>query len=315
MGTERIQMQRILLFIIMLGAFVSADAQSRLIGERSVYTQYFMTPFLVNPGATGQNDYGQVIANYRNAWASFPGSPKTVTIGYDGALGNRIGIGLIGVSDSYAAFSTTKGGLNLSYTIETPDHKIGFGLAGEYIQHSLKGEALLNPFFQSEDAIVLDRLDNNAYLDASVGIYGSYQNKIMYGVVLPSLISSRLGGGTTNGEKELGYIVSLGYRLELPDQDVVFTPSVYAKKLMFVPFHVDINLKADFLDEKLTAGLIGSVGAEERIGFLIGSQLSTFGFYYTYNMSLHEFQNYNNGSHELSLRLRLQPYKKAVTGE
>lgn len=304
-------MRKIILFIIIMGLALASQAQSRLIGERSVYTQYFMTPFLVNPGATGQSEYSQVVANYRNAWASFPGSPKTVTIGYDGTLGNRIGIGLIGVSDSYAAFSTTKGGLNLSYTIETPDHKIGFGIAGEYIQHSLRGEALLNPIVDQTDGVILDRLSNNSYLDGSIGIYGSYQNKIIYGIALPSLISSRLGGTTGgNADKEIGYIASLGYRMEIPDKDIVFEPSVYAKKLMFVPFHVDINLKADFLNEQLTAGLIGSVGAEERIGFLIGTQLSNFGFHYTYNMSLHKFQNYNNGSHELSLKMRLQPYQK-----
>jgi len=309
-------MQKIILFIIIMSTAYSVDAQTRLLGERSVYTQYFMTPFLVNPGATGQSDYGQVVANYRNAWATFPGSPKTVTIGYDGALGNRIGIGLIGVSDSYAAFSTTKGGLNLSYTIDMPDHKIGFGIAGEYIQHSLKGDAIVNPIVDATDPLIMDRLDNNAYLDGSIGIYGTYKNKLIYGIALPSLISSKLGGGTTSGDTEIGYIASLGYRMEIPDKDVVFEPSVYAKKLMFVPFHVDINLKADFLNETLTAGLIGSVGAEERIGFLIGTQLSNFGFHYTYNMSLHKFQNYNNGSHELSLKLRLQPYKRpVVSGE
>ena len=293
----------------------SADAQTRLLGERSVYTQYFMTPFLVNPGATGQSEYGQVVANYRNAWATFPGSPKTVTIGYDGALGNRIGIGVIGVSDSYAAFNTTKGGLNLSYTIDMPDHKIGFGISGEYVQHSLTDGALLNPIVDATDPLIVDRLNNNAYLDGSIGIYGTYMNKVTYGIALPSLISSRLGEGSTTGDKEIGFIASLAYRMEMPDKDVVFEPSVYAKKLMFVPFHVDINLKADFLNEKLTAGLIGSVGAEERVGFLIGTQLSNFGFHYTYNLSLHKFQNYNNGSHELSLKLRLQPYNRPVVSE
>jgi len=77
--------------VITLCAFIlismSVDAQTRLIGERSVYTQYYNTPFLLNPGATGQRDYGEVVTYYRNAWTSFPGSPKTVTIGYDGGIG------------------------------------------------------------------------------------------------------------------------------------------------------------------------------------------------------------------------------------
>ncbi len=298
-------------------AYSNLEAQSRLIGERSIYTQYFMTPFLINPGATGQNEYGQFIANYRNTWASFSGSPKTMTIAYDGVLGNRIGIGLIGISDSFAAFSTSKGGLNLSYTIETPDHKVGFGVSGEYIQYSLRGDALINEILQDGDAVVMDRLNDNSYFDAGFGIYGMYKGKLMYGLSLPSVLSTRLGGDTNGAvDKEYGYIASLGYRFEVPEKDLVFEPSIYAKKLMFVPFHVDVNLKADFLNEQLTAGLIGSVGAENRIGFLIGTQLTNFGFYYTYNMSLNKFQNYNNGSHELSVRMRFQPYdRKSISAQ
>ncbi len=306
-------MRNFLLFVFVAVFALSTQAQSRLIGERSVYTQYFMTPFLLNPGATGQKEHGEVVANYRNAWASFPNSPKTVTIGYDGAIGNRIGLGLIGVSDTYAGFGTSKGILNLSYTITSPTNKVGFGIAGEFIQHSLRSDAVTNIVYDDTDPEVLSRLDGSAYFDGSVGIYGEYMDKLIYGVALPSILTSRLrGDGDDAATTDISYIAHLGYRLRVPDKDITFEPSVWVKKLKYVPMHIDINLKADFLNEQLTAGLVGSVGAEERIGFLIGTQLSNFGFHYTYNVSLRQFQEYNNGSHELGLRLRLQPYKKAV---
>ena len=60
----------------------------------------------------------------------------------------------------------------------------------------------------------------------------------------------------------------------------------------------------------MTAGITYSNGAEERVGFLVGTQVGNFGFHYSYNLSLHEFQQYNNGSHEISVRLRLQGYNK-----
>lgn len=307
-------MRKILIVLFICSLAYAAQGQSRLIGERSIFTQYYLTPFLVNPGASGQNDYSQVIANYRNTWASFPGSPKTLSFAYDGSLGNRIGLSLTGLSDNFAAFGTTKGGLNLSYTITTPDHKIGFGIGGEYISYSLRGESLSNPLVETADIEIMNRLNNNSFFDASFGIYGTYKNKIIYGVAFPSAVSFGLGDNQDENT-EFGYIANLGYRMEIPDKDIVFEPSIYAKKLMFVPFHVDINLKADFLNETLTAGLIGSVGAENRIGFLFGTQISNFGFNYTYNMSLHEFQSYNNGSHELGLRFKLQPYRKPVPVE
>ncbi len=295
---------------IFLGSVIQSDAQTRLIGERSAYTQYFLSPYLLNPGATGQNEYSQVLANYRNAWSAFPGSPKTITVGYEGPIGNRIGIGLIGLTDSFASLNTSKGALSLSYTIETPDNKIGVGLSGEYIQHKLDGDVLVNnPFILNSDPEILATLDGSSYFDATIGVYGVYKSKIIYGVAFPSLVSQKVSGPDGDAAaSELGFIANVGYRMEMPEKDLIIEPSIYAKKLMLVPFHVDVNIKADFLGESLTTGLTYSVGAEERLGFLIGTRMSNFSFHYSYNMSFHEFQQYNNGSHELGLRLRLMPY-------
>jgi len=301
----------LLLFVFAIG---SLSAQSRLFGERSAFTQYYLTPFLMHPGATGQNEFSQVVALYRNTWASHPGSPRTFAFGYDGAIGNRIGLGLIGLSDSFAGFNTTKGILSLSYTIESEINKIGFGLSGEYIQHKLNSAELLNPLVNLSDREIVNRLDGYTFFDASVGIYGLYDGKISYGITLPSIISQRISGEGDAADTEIGFVASVGYRLDVPDKDIVFEPSIYAKKLLFVPFHVDINLKADFLNEQLTAGLSGSIMGEKRIGFLLGTQLRNFGFHYSYNLSLHEFQQYNNGSHEIGLKLRLQPYSSSTTG-
>ncbi|MEL6122394.1 MAG: PorP/SprF family type IX secretion system membrane protein [Bacteroidota bacterium] len=304
-------MRHILLFFFLLMIGLTAHGQNRLIGERSVYTQYFESPYLLNPGATGLNDYSEVLANYRSAWASFPGSPKTITVAYDGPVGNRLGLGLIGVSDTYAGFSTNKGILNLSYSIKTPDHQIGFGLTGEFIQHTLTSDAVANTIINDTDPAILSRLDGSTYFDGGFGLYGEYKGKVIYGVSLPALISNRINGvGDDNAETEISYIAHLGYRLQVEDKDITFEPSVWVKKLMMIPMHVDINLKADFLNEQLTAGLVGSVGAEERVGFLIGTQVDNFGLHYTYNVSLNEFQEFNNGSHEIGLKLRLQPYNR-----
>ena len=142
-------------------------------------------------------------------------------------------------------------------------------------------------------------------------MYGSYQDRITFGLALPSLVSSQVSGPEGDqADAGIGFIANLGYRLEVPEKDFVFEPSIWARQLMLVPFHVDVNLKANFLDEQLSTALTYSVGAEERIGFMIGTQIQNFGFGYSYNFSFHEFQQFNNGSHELSLRLRLQPYTR-----
>jgi len=205
------------------------------------------------------------------------------------------------VLDSFAALRTTKGALSLSYTIETPDVKVGLGWSAEYIQHGLDGSDILNnPFVEGLDPEIVAGLEGAGFFDASIGVYGSYQDRITFGLALPSLVSSQVSGPEGDqADAGIGFIANLGYRLEVPEKDIVFEPSIWARQLMLVPFHVDVNLKANFLDEQLSTALTYSVGAEERIGFMIGTQIS-----------FHEFQQFNNGSHELSLRLRLQPYTR-----
>ena len=84
--------------------------------------------------------------------------------------------------------------------------------------------------------------------------------------------------------------------------DVIFEPSVFVKQLNNVPFHVDINLLARFADDKFRGGATYTVGADEKVGFIVGTRFNTLSFNYGYNVSRNEFQTFNNGSHELSVR-------------
>jgi hypothetical protein len=66
-------MKRILFsLIIVFGFFMNGEAQ-----ERYIFSQHFVNPVLINPGATGFEDAHSFLFNYRNKWASFPGAPKT----------------------------------------------------------------------------------------------------------------------------------------------------------------------------------------------------------------------------------------------
>ena len=292
--------------------FSKMNAQFRLIGEQSVYTSYYLNPVLVNPGATGFEGYHSVVLNYRNAWASFPGSPSTGTLSYNGPIGNRIGLGVLAYTDSFAAFNTNKGQVSLSYNLDIPNNQLGIGISGEYIQHKLNGDAVANQFVDITDELVINRLSGNRYFDASIGIFGIYDGRVTYGVSLPSIISQRLDDSSSElVGRDFNIIANLGYKLDIPEKDIVIEPSIYAKKLMLVPFHVDVNLRLGLLDEKLNMGVTYSNGAENRLGFLIGAYLDNFGVFYGYNTSFNEFQSFNNGSHEISLKLKIQQPRKA----
>ncbi len=279
------------------------SAQRRYIDERYIFTQQYVNPVLANPGAAGIGGERQLLFKYRNKWASFDDTPKTVLLSYNGIVSNRLAFGALLMQDTNGALKTSKGQLSFSYNITSPTNEIGFGLSTELIQHSVSAGIFDNPFFDKDDPLALARLDGSQFFDVTFGVYGVYDSKIKYGLSLPGLISSNLDESYEPGIEADGfnYILSLAYVLDLEEEDIVLEPSIFVKQLMFVPNHVDINLKALFLDQKLTGGLSYTVGADERLGFLLGFKVNSLDILYSYNVSRHEFQQYNNGAHEIGV--------------
>lgn len=298
------------LFILILFTFLvnlvfgqQRSFSERYFDERYISSLAFLNPVIVNPGATAFDKDHHLLLNYRNKWASFPGSPKSIILSYDGPVADRLGFGALLATDSNGGLETTKVQGSLSYNLDTPTNKLGFGLAGEYIQHGLTGDVLSGGNIDVLDPTVLDRLEGTNFFDVSFGVFGLYNQKLTYGIAVPSLISSRIDTDDSDASREIGYLFNVGYIFNELSSDIVVEPSLYIKKLMNVPFHADINLLGRFLDDKLRSGITYTVGADEKIGFLIGFAVNTLNFTYSYNASRLEFQTYNNGSHELSVRI------------
>ncbi len=305
----------ICLVIIILVLGTDLSSQVRLHSERGIFTQAHEHTILINPAYTGFTDNHSLLFNYRNTWASFPGSPSTYTFSYDGAIGNRIGIGAQLLSDRFASFETLKGLVSVSYGIESETNNVRAGLSLEYLQHQISAENAASPLIDQNDVEILNRLDGSQFFDLSLGIYGEYMDKIIYGLTLPSLVSSMLNtfDNGTQGQNEFGVIGHLGYRHKVPDYDLVIEPSIIFKSLAVTPTHADLNIKLKFLEESLTGGLTYTVGGDERFGFLAGVNVENFGFYYSYNISFNDFQQFNNGSHELSFQYTIDRIKQETT--
>ena len=303
----------IILSISVSNVVFGQDGSPRYFDERYISTQGYVNPVLFNPGAIGQSDYHQIIVNYRNKWASFPDSPKSFIANYDGSIGNNLSLGAMFLSDNNAALQTLKGQLGLNYTINSAANKLGIGLTAEVIGHDIDAGIINDDTVDGSDVLILDRLNGRNFFDISLGAHGVYDDKFIYGLVLPGLLDMMLGDEDDEVANEFGYILHLGYRIDVASYDMIIEPSIIAKSLRYVPFHVDINVLGKFLDEQLTGGISYTVNADEKLGFLIGARVNAFNFFYSYNISRHEFQQYNNGSHELSVRFDLGRKDKVMT--
>jgi len=273
------------------------QAQSRYFDERYIYTQAQVNPQLINPGAVGSAMKHQILLNYRNKWSGIDGAPRTVTLSYNGPVGNRLALGVNVLSDKFGELETTKGAVGLSYIIKSETNQVGFGISAEYIKHGLSGFGNADP----NDPVISQALAGAEYFDASFGLYGIYMNRLTYGLALPSMVSSRISDIDDDApDRELGFILQFGYKLEI-QSDINMTPGIIMKKLANVPTHIDLNLNFGFLQDKLIGGVTYTLGADKRLGFLLGTKIEKLNFYYSYNTSSHLIQDYNNGSHELTL--------------
>jgi len=296
--------QFLLIFLAFFLCSLSMSGQARYFDERYITTQHFLNPVLLNPGAAGNTEFHRLQGNFRSNWSSFPGAPKSYFLSYDGPIGNRLGFGALVLSDRAGDFQTTKGQATISYTIESATNKIGFGLSGEFIQHRLNGSVINGPLFQPDPELT-NRLDGTDFFDVSFGLNGLYNGNISYGLVFPNLISSRLDEVDEGFDNTFNYILHAGFMWDVDGYDFDVEPSIYVKQLNYVPLHIDLNVLMHFLDDKLLGGLTYTIGADERLGFTIGTRVNAMNFAYSYNVSRNDFITYNNGGHEFSIKVEI----------
>jgi type IX secretion system PorP/SprF family membrane protein len=281
--------------------------------EPGVYTQYHLNPVLLNPGATGQSGDHEFLFNYRNQWASFDGAARDFTFMYHGLLGSRIGLGGQLYAEKIGRFRSFQGTASYAYHIISDAYNIGIGLTTGIQQLQLSSE--FDPFIDDSDALLNEALDGVILFDASFGVYGEYNDALFFGVSFPNLVRSRIAdieGDIEDPNEEFNFAGLIGYRFHVKNYNFFVEPSLAVKNIRRVPFHVDLNMKLSFLDEQLVGGVTYSLGDEGRLGVILGTRIDALRLFYGYDVSFGEFQDFNNGSHELTIQYRL---KKTVSEE
>jgi len=287
---------------IVLGFLISGDAQ-----ERYIFSQHFVNPVLINPGATGFDDAHSFLFNYRNKWASFPGAPNTYAFSYDGLVADKVGLGGFVMQDEFGALQSTKGQLSYAYHLMDENYKIGLGFTTEYIQYRAKG-ALSGPIdFDRNDPLIAQRQEGDRFFDLAIGAHGMIYDKFIVDVVFPGLVRAKLNDDveTQKEDRTFNYILGIGYQYKVMNYDLTVIPSIFIKQLRNVPLHIEGNLLLSFYEGQLSGGLSYAYGAENRLGAMLGTGINNFSLFYSYNVSFQPFQTYSNGSHELTIGYKL----------
>lgn len=294
--------------IVIIAIILFASHQSTTAQEAGYFNHQFMHPILINPGATGFHGDHNILAAYKHNYSDFEGAPRTFTALYHGSFADKVGLGIQILSDKVGVSNVLHGQLNYAYRFTFNSAVISVGLSTGVQNFKVSGTQN-DPLIDPTDPLLNEAIDGYLLFDGSAGVYGEIEEKFIFGISFPNVVKQRIAEIT--GEVNLPdlrtfpYAVHLGYRHNVANYNFMIEPSVTIKDLRYSPFLVDLNLKLSFLDEQLIGGLGYSLGDNSRAALLLGTRIDNLKFFYSYDVSLGDFQQHNNGSHELSLVFRL----------
>ena len=76
------------------------------------------------------------------------------------------------------------------------------------------------------------------------------------------------------------------------------------------PFRADFNIMGSFIDDTLIAGVSYRAGLGGAVGLLLGTNVEVFRIYYSYDVSFQTVQQYNGGTHEVTVAFDFAGGKK-----
>ncbi len=278
--------------------------------QAGYFNHSYLQPVLFNAGATGFQGDHQILAGYRQQYSSFPGAPKTFTALYQGSFADNLGVGIQFLTDKVGVGQTNYGQLNFAYKLDLNDVMLGIGISAgveSFKITDIRDDQLVDP----TDVLLNEGQDGYMLFNGAIGLYGEVKEKLFFGVSFPDLIKERLtnisGNINVPDLNAFSYAFLLGYRFDINNYDFVVEPSVTVKDLRYSPFLIDLNLKLSFLDEQLVGGIGYGLGDYSRASLLLGTRINDLRIYYSYDVGIGEFQDYSNGSHEITMVYRFPP--------
>ncbi len=300
-------MKKIILPLLILALAGTVYAQ-----DEAIFSHYNITPILINPAVAGFNNAHQIQFNARAQWTGFPDAPMTLGVMYNGPVGNTFGLGIGLRSETAAQLNRLRGQLNFAFRFPFSDNfKFGVGFTAEFQQIQLDNAFRNSNFYQEGDQIVENAVNGQREFDANLGFWGEWNERTYVGLAFANLVGARLDEIVTNTSNESPfqyYLLTAGHRIQVNDF-FGLEPSILIRQVRNSPFQIDFNLKASFLDDdQLVAGI--SYRSLKTFGVLLGTKVSKIQLFYTYDVSFQQFQQFNAGSHEVTVAVNFERKKK-----
>jgi type IX secretion system PorP/SprF family membrane protein len=285
--------------IVLLFATFNSFAQ-----HEPMFTQYMFNETFINPAYSGSHEGPAIGGLYRNQWVGIEGSPKTETFTFHSPLRKRrIGLGLSIMNESIGVSNQFLVSRSFAYRILMPRAVLAFGLQGGFV-NDVENLTKVETTTGGDNQFAAD-IHKYFMPNAGFGIYYYYQKKFYAGFSIPRLLENKVdpmhpGGLSSNiGNPQLWhYYFMTGYVCQMAD-NIKFKPSLMVKAVTNSPVEIDVN--ANWLFNEflwLGVGYRTNDAVAGMLGFQISKQLRVS---YSYDYSVSDLQQYNAGSHEISV--------------
>ena len=305
-------MKKIILIsvLIITGIFSSEKSYSQY---DPMFTNYMWNEMFINPAYAGSREALSLVALHRQQWVGIDGAPVSQTISLHGPfLENKVGLGLSILNESIGVSSETYYMGTFAFRFKTSRKgQLSFGLSGGAItmQEKLADITTQMPgdvHFQQNTPLI-------AMPNASFGVY-YYTDKFYLGFSVPRMIYNEIKPQTwdvksTLKTQNLHYYLTSGYVFDLK-RGIKVKPTIMLKSVYAAPLEVDASINI-FLKDLIWAGMAYRSG--DALSLLLALQLNpNFRLGYSYDYTTTRLNNFNSGTHEISLGYDFSLGKKKI---
>jgi type IX secretion system PorP/SprF family membrane protein len=303
-------MRRIIILLFCWSSTTGALAQQ----VPGVY-HYYLYPALINPAATGMEDYSQIISLYKNQWIGMPDAPQTQVLMVTTPIKqDKLGLGFTFYNDQVHVFGNTGAYASASYRLTIAEnHRLNFGLSmGAYNSRIFFDRIRVEDPFEST---LLNNAQNAVNADVNAGIL--YQSRrFQLGVASAHLLKNNFNYQNEQENKSLvyklvrHYNLMVGYKMPL-DHNFEIQPTVLLRSAQGLPAQIEANTTLAYQGKCwINLAYRHQSSAGVALGFLIADKLVVS---YNYDYALSSINRIASASHEFSISYRLVTAKNSAT--
>jgi len=297
-----------------------------------LYSQFFMTRFLINPARAGAYGATSIELTAREQWVGFKGAPSTHALAFQSRLvkksymggmrsarskgaskggGSRVGFGgyIFNDKSGLIDYSGVQG--TYAYHVRIKKSQLSFGVSANIFQFRLDEENII--LYDKNDQLLNDNKKVFYFPDAAVGVYYVFP-RFYSGISATNLFQSSIKFGNVSfkeSQVKRHYYGMCGYNIKL-DKKYSVEPSVLIKSDEQFRMQADLNVRGFFMNN-YWGGLSYRTSSFNNVDvmdlgavvFLAGVSIEQFQFGYAFDLNMNSIQKYNYGSHEINLGVTL----------